>query len=196
MGSGLVKLNVWNIALDHLKEEPLQDTVETGAACLWLQRNYNQQRDYMLSRANWRFAVARAALAKDLTAPAFGWDNRYALPADFIRVIPPRSAGEKIGGPLGYEMEGDWLLTNQSDPLLLRYIFRQDNEAKFTNNFVEVLCLRLALRMAHWMTGKASFVDRLREWYVDEIAEAKVLDCLQEHGEEYYDDDIINARYE
>ena len=195
MGSGLGKLDVWNIALDHLRERPLGATTDDRAEALWLNRNYNQQRDYMLGRGRWGFARERAMIAAETVNPAFGWNYRYTAPLDLIRLIPPTLEGDSNGRRIPFLLEGAYIMSDYSGPLPTMYIKRITNEGLMTNNFIEVLALRLSLRMSHWLTGKANFTDKLQNWYAQELKDALGLDALESQGQQYYDDDVIAVRY-
>lgn len=195
MGSLLVKLDLYNMALDLLKEEQLTSINEVTAPAQWLNRNYGQQRDYLMSRHWWKFAMGRASLAVDPTAPAFGWSYRYHQPNDILRLYPLTVDGELNSAMLAYEIEGDYILTDYPPQLKVRYIRREQTEGNWSNLFCEVLAIRLANKMAHWMTGKENMVATLSNLYRAELDDAERLDCLQAHGQDYYDDDIIAVRY-
>lgn len=195
MGSLLTKLDIYNMALDHLKEEAMSSIGEASAPASWLNRNYNQQRDYLMSKHWWKFAMSRSAIAADPTPPSFGWQYRYAQPTDILRLYPLTWDGELNSAMVDYEIEGNFILTNQAPTLKVRYTRRETTEGNFSNLFCEVLGLRLAARMAHFMTGKENMVSTLSAFYRDELQQAVLLDCLQAHGQDYYDDDIIGIRY-
>lgn len=196
MGSLLVKLDVYNMALDQLKEEAMTSIGEITAPAQWLNRNYNQQRDYLMSRHWWKFAMSRVSIASDPTPPTFGWSYRYAQPTDILRLYPLTADGELNSPQIDYEIEGSYILTNAVPQLKVRYIRRETTEGNWSNLFCEVLAARLATKMAHWMTGKENMVTTLSALYREELDSAVLLDCLQAHGQDYYDDDIIGVRYQ
>ena len=43
----------------------------------------------VLSERDWKFAKSRATLQKSSTAPLYGYQNAWALPADFLRFVRP-----------------------------------------------------------------------------------------------------------
>lgn len=194
MGSLQTKIQVWNMALDILKEQPLASTADTDAPALWLSRNYDQQRDFLMENMLWKFALTRAQIAAEATAPSWGWTYQYILPTDCMRIIPPTYNGIWMGTPLPYETENGLLLMNQPGPLKLRYIQRITNEGLFTNGFVEVLSLRLARKLAHWMTGKASMMETINNQLKEALEIVNVTEAVQIAGGRYYDDDIADER--
>lgn len=194
MASLQTKIQIWNMALDHLREQPLASPDAGVATSKWLTRNYDQQRDYLMGRYFWKFALARDQLAADETAPAWRWSYRYQIPTDSIRIIPPTYNGEWNGTPIPYEVEQDFILCDQEAPLRLRYVKRITNEGTFTNGFCELLCLRLARRMAHWMTGKASMIKEIDALYKEAYAEVITEETVQVAQDDYYDTDILGQR--
>ena len=196
MGSLNTKIMIWNMALDLLREQPLAATSDEKATAKWLTRNYDQQRDYLLERLPWKFALDRDEIAADATAPAWGWSYRYLLPTDALRIIPLTRDGSWSGPLVPYEIEGSYILCDFSGPLRLRYVNRITNEGSFSNAFCEVLAARLATKMAHWMTGKASMVDQLRGIYTTTFDEVKDTEAVQRAAEAYYNTDIAEQRSE
>lgn len=183
------------MALDRLKEQPLSSVDDVTVVAKWLTRNYDQQRDYLLQNTYlWKFAMDRASIAADGTAPSFGWAYRYLLPTDCLRFIPPTYEGEWDGTPFSFEEESGYLLTDATAPLKLRYIKRVTNEGLFSNGFCEVLALRLALLMSHWVTGKASMTQTLQQTFEQTLRDVKAVNAVQVAQDHYYDTDILVER--
>lgn len=194
MGSQQTKIQIWNMALDVLREQPLSSVDDTTAAAKWLARNYDQQRDYLMERYLWKFALTRAEIAADSTAPAWQWAYRYLLPTDSLRFVPPTHDGNWGGHPIPFEEESGYLMCNAEGPLRLRYILRTTNEGLFSNGFCECLSLRLAMRMAHWLTGKQSMVQQIQVLYRNTLSEVVQTHAVQVASVAYYDDDILAQR--
>lgn len=195
MASLQTKIQIWNMALDRLSEQPLSSTADTSAPALWLSRNYDQQRDFLLQNTYlWKFAMDRASIAADGTTPAWGWANRFLLPTDCLRPVPPTVDGAWNGVPIPFEVEGEYLLCDQGGPLRLRYIKRVTNEGYFSNGFCEVLSLRLAMLMAPWLTGKASVTAAVQKAFMDTLAEVKAVNAVMVAQDTYYDTEILTAR--
>lgn len=194
MASLQTKIGIWNAALDVLKERPLASVADTDATALWLARNYNQQRDYLLERYIWKFALTRASIAADGTAPLWDWQFRYAIPTDALRILPPTVNGAWDGVPIPFEQESGYILMNYAGPLRLRYINRITNEGTFSNGFCECLALRLAARMAHWLTGKQSMSDAVEAAYRETTSEVIRTEAVQVAQDHYYDTEILADR--
>jgi hypothetical protein len=195
MTSGFSETQIFNAVLDRLSEESVLSTTDEKAVARWLNRNYPLQRDVLLQRHTWNFALARRTLASDpVHKPAFEWSFAYNLPEDCLRVLPITTDGKRNSPPIPYIVEGVHILTNKSGPLPVRYIFRQMNPAAFTPVFIDLLVQILAANFAYWMTGKASFSKQLMDIASNQFLEATRIDSLEGLPEEPYDDEIIMVR--
>ena len=79
---------VVNSALIKIGAKTLTDLdTDSSREAVVARRSYPVQLDALLRRARWNFAKERVSLAPDGTAPTFGYENRFRLPADLISVI-------------------------------------------------------------------------------------------------------------
>jgi hypothetical protein len=113
-------------------------------------------RDEVLRSHPWNCAVKRVRLLPDADAPAFDWSYQFTLPGDYLRTL---SAGE-------LEAEEDWLIESGKllcnvSPLLLRYIFRNDNPATYDGMLVGLMTATMAARMAYPLTQSAALAQEL-----------------------------------
>lgn len=125
-----------NMALDYLNEQPISSidapTSKTAELCA---RWYHQKRIATLREHPWNFASTRAALPAAVIDIPFGYETAYALPNDFVRLV---SIGDDFNG----------VITNDSDELLIRYVYDLGNVSQFDPLFVEIFTLELAIAMA------------------------------------------------
>ena len=194
MPSGVSETEIYNAVLDRLSEESVLSTDDEKAVARWLNRNYPLQRDALLQRHTWNFAMKRRQLAADTVTPDFEWNYQYTIPEDCIRVLPVTTDGKRNSPPIGYVVEGNKILTNKGGPLNVRYIFRQTDTSMFTPVFVDLLVQILAANFAYWITGKASFAKQLSDFSTGAFLEAARIDSLEGLPEEPYDDEIIMVR--
>src|SRR5262252_10612094 len=180
MASGVSETQIYNAVLDRLAEESILSTGDEKAVARWLNRNYPIQRDALLQRHTWNFAMKRTLLAELSNAkPPFEWAHAYQIPDDSLRVLPITDDGTRNGKPMPYEVEGNFILTNMGAPLKTRYIFRQENTALFSPVFVDLLAQILAGNFAHWLTGKASYAKQLQDLASTAFLEATRIDSLE-----------------
>lgn len=194
MPSTASKIDIYNMALDLLQEVSLTSTADEGDVAGWLNRNYPTSRDAELRSHPWNFALTRASVAEDSTAPTFEWLHQYTLPADLLALRTLTEGGKINGKPVPYEVEGEKILTDCTSPLKIRYIRRVTNEGEYDPLFVEALVAKLAWKMAHWMTGKSSFVQIAQEAYTDAVLLARGADAIETTQPDFYSDDVIEIR--
>lgn len=187
-------VDICNMSLDMLKQSPISALDDGSANANRFARNFDIIRDAFLSSHPWNFAIARASIAADATAPSFGWDYRYTVPADAVRVLPLRYDGEFEGALLPHEIEAGYILTDQESPLKVIYIKSQTDYGLWSPAAIVAFATLMAMQMAHAITGKASIADVLREDYKLAFSEAKRVDGLQGWAERPDHNDVIAVR--
>ena len=103
-------------------------------------------RDQLLRRHVWNFAKSRARLAQVSSAPAFGFDHAYQLPADWLRTVLVDDSDDGRGG-IRYAVEGRTLLAD-ADQVYLVYVRQVTDPNAMTADFREVLAFLLAKEAA------------------------------------------------
>lgn len=195
MPSQSSEISIYNMALDLLEEEAAVDPQDDRAPVRWLNRNYAPSRDALLRRHPWNFAIKRVSLPALEEAPAFGWRYQYQMPSDTLRILPLTDSGEFNGRPVPHVIEGLRILTNASPGLRVRYVCRIENVANYDPIFVELLAMNLAVKMAHWMTGKRTLMETLTMMARELNEDARLLDALEGTPEAVADNDWIDARW-
>lgn len=160
---------ICNLALGHLAEAPITSVDEDtrpGRACAL---HYGPTLHAVLRSHRWNFAKDRVALSKLDAAPAFGWDNQFALPADFARALEVN--GSEAGDLISEEwiIEGKLLLTN-ADTVNLVYVKLLDDVAQFDPLFVEALSLKLAAVLSEPIRGTTNKTAELLQQYEQKTA--------------------------
>ena len=147
--TGISYVTIANLALQKLGASlivsPSEDTREarTIAAC------YGPLRDKELRAHNWNFAIKRVVLAPSTTIPAFGFAKAFALPDDYLKILPPARGVdwtiEVIDGR-------PHILTNEGDIIYLRYVAKVTDEATFDTCFMEMLACKIAWHCCETIT--------------------------------------------
>lgn len=170
-------VDVCNMALDRLGEDPitsLTDEIKTAEAC---NRNYEQARDEVLQAWNWSSARSRKDLTADTTAPVWGWDYRYALPSNpyCLRLI-------SIEKDYKYTLEGRYILTDKDDGLNILYTKRITDPAELDPFLAKAIALRLASDICrHIVPSTTLKKDILAELEIV-VLEAKGIGACQEYN--------------
>lgn len=147
-------------------------------------------RDSVLRAHPWNCATKRASITADATAPTFDWTYRFALPADFMRMLQV--------GELGYEddyvIETGWILANTT-PLLVRYIYQNTNVTTYDPLLVQALEYAMAAKMALPLTGNATIQANMEALYANALKQARAVDGQDNPPETYGDSPLLSARY-
>lgn len=190
MPSAITKDYIFTLVADALGEP-----VVAGKIKRLLENRYEQTRDSELRKNYWNFAMSRAEVAADAVRPAFGWLYRYEVPSDFIALLPPTEDGRPESATILYTLEGRFILTDKPAPLRFRYTARQTTVGYFDPLFVDALVARLAMDLAHNITGKNSYVDRATAAYDKALEGAEHNDAIENPRAYPEPSEVIAARY-
>ncbi|MEX3008358.1 hypothetical protein [Hoeflea sp. TYP-13] len=194
MTSAMTVTGVCNMALDILHEGPISSIEDDEPNARRFKRNFDALRDAFLAAHPWNFAVSRVSLPADATAPAFGWDYRYLIPGDCLRLLPLKCDGEFDGANIPHELESGFLLTDEKAPLKIRYVRRVSELGLWTPLSVTAFAAFLAANLAHAVTGKASYAQFAADRFQSELKRAKRVDGLQGSLERADTNDVIAVR--
>ena len=148
---------------------------------------WNSLRDSFLQAYPWNFAIKRAQLAKDATAPSWGYSNRYSLPSDFLALL-------EIKGNPDYRREGGYILTDAGAPIYIRYIARITNTGEWPAIFNEAFATRGAYEACEEITQSNTKKQILAQELKEVIAEAYATDAIEDPPVELQDDTWLTAR--
>jgi hypothetical protein len=168
---------------------------------------WDEARDTVLAVYPWGFAVKWARLAKNADAgglgpartqgdtggtaphpqqgaPAFGFKNSYALPADFLYLLDIRAEDDLTAQPerhcIAAGPDGKAVVYADADQALARYVFRHEHCALWPEHFCEAFALRLAAAVAPYLVQDAGIGVKLREMYQQALAFAMTADAKQD----------------
>lgn len=146
----------------------------------------------LLRKHNWSFSIQRASLPADVPAPAFGPQNSFTLPADFLRLINPDSWMNYDS--LDWVIESKKILTNDSAPLQIRYVADVTDPNQMDALFREALSSLMALELCEEITQSNTKKADLRQDYKDIIAEARRANAIEVPAVMPYDDPWVTVR--
>lgn len=147
----------------------IDDDVETARKA---KQQYPVLRDALLRGHPWNFATRRATLAQLVPDPPFGFNKRYQLPTDFLRVL---SIGDDS---IKYAIESDELLTDEGAVELV-YVARIIDPNEFDASFREVLAFRLAADLAYKISKNAQLAQNLHQLADRELGLARTFDAQE-----------------
>lgn len=143
-------VEICNRALQILGAAPitsLDDDSRNARACTLA---YDNSRLALLEKYVWGCAIKRAQLAAEATEPEFGKARSFPLPSDFVRLAP--NYPEETSPTRDWEIEGRKILTNDSAPLNIRYIFSLTDPNEMNPLFREALSGEIAYQMCESLT--------------------------------------------
>ena len=186
-------VSICNLALQLVGAKSisaLTDDTTAGRAC---NRVYTQARDSELRAHPWSFARERVQVAADSTNPTFGDAKRYALPADYLRILPTNGTnGSAIQDD--WQIEGRYILTDDSSPINLVYLKRITDENTFDATFIELLAARIAMDIAEKVTQSNTKKEDAVTHYKSVQKEARRVNAFERPPQTPPTDDWVNAR--
>jgi len=194
MTSSMTETGVCNMALDMLQEGPISSIEDDEPNARRFKRNFDALRDSFLAAHPWNFSITRTALAASADSPFFGWDYRYLLPGDCLRMLPLRGGGMFNGGNTAHEIENGCILTDAPPPLKCRYVKRVGQLGLWSPVAVTAFAAFLAANLAHAVTGKASFAQVAADRFEQELKRARRIDGMQGVAEHADTHDVIAVR--
>lgn len=173
--------------INSLAEDPNQATSdrELAAANLW-----PQVRNSMLRAHPWNCATRRLVLTPDSAAPAFGWNQQFLLPGDWLRTLGVTEGGCRID----FRCEGGRLLANTSQ-LELLYIWRNENPATWDAILIEAATCAMAARLAIPITNDRQKKVEMESNLLRVMQQARAVDGQDSPPEEFGDAPFLLARF-
>lgn len=143
----MTKLELINSALSRCGVEPLTSLDVQNKAAKVALTQYNLSLLECLNDTTWNFAIARIELSQS-GEPVFGYNAKYDLPSDCIRVI-------SVDGQEPYKVEGKTIVTNTLELIKIKYLKLVD-ESLFTPSFAKAFVLKLAEDISYHLVQSAS----------------------------------------
>ena len=140
------------------------------------------------------FALARAIVAQDASAPAFGYEFNYAKPASCLKVLGVGDIQDKENN---YAVEGDFILhdTDYTDGMPVRYIKRITTVSKYTPDFVLLLAQFLAAYVCLEITQDTGKAKKLKDELPTEISVSSGLNAQENRPVRISNSRFRAARY-
>ncbi len=141
---------------------------------------------------SWSFAIKRQSLPADSPAPDFGPQNSFTLPTDFLRLVPPDPQYNMDN--LDWVIEGRKIFTNDSAPLLIRFVSDVTDPNLMDALFRESLSSRLALELCEQLTQSNTKKADIKAEYKENISEARRTNAIERPAILPPDDSWITVR--
>lgn len=151
---------------------------------------YPSNRDMLLRAHPWNCCVKRVVLAPDASAPVFGYQQSFELPADFLRVLEVSEGGVQID----YLVEGRTIQANTT-VLELRYIFRNEAESTWDAQLIDLMTMKMVAVLAYPITQSTSERAERQEEFKQALKIAKAVDGQEDPPQTLGDERLLAARF-
>lgn len=186
------EVGICNRALQKLGAKRItslsQDSVNARACNV----AYEACRNRLLRSHFWSFSITRAELAADSTEPEWGRANSFQLPSDFIKLAPKYPEDNFLSND--WVIEGRKILTDDDDPIQIRYVYEVTDPNEMDPLFRELLATDIAFEICEEVTQSNSKKEGLRQDKKETIAEARKANAIEAISAQPPEDDYITCR--
>jgi hypothetical protein len=185
-------VEICNRALQKLGAKRITSLTENSVNARACNSAYRSVVDAELEDHDWNFAVQRAELAADSAEPDWGRARSYTLPADFIRLAddyPEDNVNNK-----DWQIEGKKILSDDTAPIYIRYVYRVTDPNEMTPLFREAVAARMALELCEEITQSNTKKELLKDDYDKIIKKARKSNAFQRVAQDSPEDSWITVR--
>lgn len=180
---------ICNRALTFLGANRISSLEDDSLEAKLCKEFYADIRDELLRSHPWKFALERTTLAVSSTTPEWGWDYKFPLPADCLRVVEMYGQEQD-----NWSEEGRFLMTDSSE-CKIKYIKKMTEVGRFDTSFTAVLALDIAIALTYALTTSEGTRDGLVKFRELKIKEARTYSAQSAVGDRVYADDWLNSRF-
>lgn len=170
-------VEVCNLALTKIGEEPIISLTEDSKAGRLCNLHFNRTRNMTLRSHSWNFAIKREDLAKSTTDPEYKFTAKFALPVDLIRLLDTNLLNDQ-----DYKVEGKFILVN-ADSIKIKYIYEVTDPSEFDELFIETLSCKLAAELAIPLADNVNLADFMYQQYAAKLRTARSIDATEGYPE-------------
>jgi hypothetical protein len=186
------KVEIANRALQILGAKRIVSLTEDSRNARAINAAFEPVKRAELRKHPWQFATKRVQLAAEASAPLFTRSSSFALPSDFIRLLPPDP--EVNFNDLDWIIEGRNIITNDGAPLDVRYIWDVTDPNTMDVLFREALSAKLAEQLCEEITQSNTKIATASALYKDVIADAKRANAIEKVAEKPPEDEWVTCR--
>ena len=194
-------VDICNEAMDLLGAATITSLTENSKEARLCNRRFETVRDAVLRSHPWNTAVTRAEIARDSTAPAFGFTYQYTMPTDpyCLRVLSfwnsnVDNEAAAYDSQVMYKIEGRKILSNEGT-CKITYIGRVTDTEQFDPMLSNTIAHRLAAETAYAITGSTTVAQQMQALYEQRLREARSMDGMEGYPDKIIADDFVNIRF-
>ena len=186
------KVEIANRALQKLGAKRIVSITEDSINARAINTAFEPVKLGELRKHTWSFAIKRAQLAADATAPLYNKTSSFQLPSDFVRLMPKDA--DQTYNDLDWQIEGKKIITNDSAPLEIRYIYDVTDPNEMDALFRESFAMKLAYELCEEITQSNTKKDEAMKAYKEAIAEAKRANAMERNSQRPPEDTWVTVR--
>lgn len=184
-------VQVCSNALLTLGQRPINSFQDLSDSVLAAANLWPMVRDAVLRAHPWNCATKRVVLSPETTAPAFGYDYRFILPGDCLRVL---SVGRDQSEEFPYVIESGELLCDES-VVYLRYVWRNELPATWDAILNRAMTAAMAEVLAVPATGDLQKKQAANNDYLLALQQARAIDGQEVPPETLGDFPLLAGRF-
>lgn len=190
----ITKVDICNRALQILGAKSISALTDSTVQARACNLAYDIVRRSELRKRVWSFAIERESLAADSPAPTWGRQNSFTVPSNFLRLAegyPEQYYGDgntvgvtvastsTITGYRDWVIEKNKIVTNDSAPLQIRFVYDVTDTTLFDSTFSEALAAALGYELCEALTQSNSKKADCAAAYKTKIEEAKQANSIE-----------------
>lgn len=194
------QVEIANRALTKLGENRIISISDNLEAARVISSMWDIVRDSELREHVWSFSVKRTQLAAMSTAPSWGYNYQYPVPADFLRLLQANDVffvsltNYRDMNEADYKLENGLILTDLGAPLKIRYVASVTDTADWDSAFVESFACRLAIEACERLTQNPTKRELALAQYRLSLGTAIRANAIENPNEPFPDDTWILSR--
>lgn len=193
------KIEIVNRALVKIGQNRISSLDENSKGATTVRTVYDQVRDTLMQSYVWNFSKLRIQLAADTAAPLFGFQYRYRLPANTLRVLglgddtePQRNYTSSLHA---FKHEDEFIYTDVAAPLDLVITQKVEDTGKYPPDFCNLLALDIALDIFYDVTKGTERYNTIRQDRAMALRNAKMNHAIENSPEVMIASEWIDSRY-
>jgi hypothetical protein len=187
--------------MDLLGAATITALTENSKEARLCNRRFETVRDAVLRAHPWNVAIARANLAKDSEAPAFGFSSQFTLPTDpyCLRVLSFWNSNvdsdvAPYDSQVMFKIEGRKVLSNEGS-CKITYLARVTDTEQYDSLLSSTIAHKLAAETAYAITGSTTVSQSMQQLYELRLREARSIDAMEGVPDKMIADDFVNIRF-
>ncbi|WP_299444692.1 hypothetical protein [uncultured Rhodospira sp.] len=191
------EVEICNSAFVKIGEDTIVSMDEDRKQARFAKRQYPIKRRQLLRSYRWNFAIRRTSLAPEASAPSFGFNHKFLLPYNAIKVIglydenEPQNNYTSTRTP--FKVEGRYILADE-DTLRIFYLEDVIDPNQFDPMFTESLSWFLAWELGYALSGGPQIAEQARQSFYQSIREARFADAIEGQPEIIQSSEWLDSR--